>query len=285
MRVSPWLLALAATALPAAAAHADLDLTHLRLGDGKVAYDGPRRGYVYECSPRMGMSPGLPGPWISGSYWDFTTKPTVDGEVNWTAARHSVRRAGSGRAISGNGLPFHTTGVYPIAESDDAYQYDRNPNSIAEQTVNVVLPASPVRARRASCSSAAGAVVGFMNTGAALFNALDAGGKDAPAHEIQDSCDGHPERTGQYHYHSLPRCIFTGAGGRHSRRIGWARDGFPVFGPRGAGGEYMLNRHLDGCHGHEHTIRIDGRRKPLYHYHATMQYPYTLGCYRGTAVR
>ena len=147
------------------------------------------------------------------------------------------------------------------------------------------LPANPVKAASPACSSAAGAVIGFLNTGVAIFNALDAGGKDAPAHEIQDSCDGHPEVTGQYHYHSLPRCISVGSKKKHSKRIGWARDGFPIFGPRGAKGEYMLNNDLDACHGHTHRIKIDGKRKRLFHYHATMQYPYTLGCYRGTPVR
>ena len=118
--------------------------------------------------------------------------------------------------------------------------------------MSVVLPSNPAKAASPACSSAAGAVIGFLNTGVAIFNALDAGGKDAPAHEIQDSCDGHPEVTGQYHYHSLPRCIAVGSKKKHSKRIGWARDGFPIFGPRGAKGEYMLNNDLDACHGHTH---------------------------------
>jgi hypothetical protein len=37
----------------------------------------------------------------------------------------------------------------------------------------------------------------------------------------------------------------------------------------------MSNADLDECHGHEHGSLG-------YHYHATIEYPYTVGCYRGT---
>ena len=50
-------------------------------------------------------------------------------------------------------------------------------------------------------------IIGYMTNGVALYNALDAAGHDAAAHEVQDSCDGHPERQGEYHYHSLSRCV------------------------------------------------------------------------------
>ena len=93
--------------VPGASA-AGLDLTHLRIGDGKITYSGAKRGYVFECSPRMGNSPGIPGPWISGNFWNFKTKPTVDGAVDWPTATYSVSRSGSQRTITGNGLPEHT---------------------------------------------------------------------------------------------------------------------------------------------------------------------------------
>jgi hypothetical protein len=117
-----------------------------------------------------------------------------------------------------------------------------------------------------------------------IFDALDASGQDAPAHEIVDGCGGHPAPGGVYHYHALPSCLAIGPVTAHSRRIGWAYDGFPVYGPRGPGGVYMRNADLDACHGHTHAIVLDGRRMRLYHYHATIEYPYTLGCFRGVPV-
>jgi len=41
-----------------------------------------------------------------------------------------VGLSGDRRALGGNGLPVDTpTGEYPISESSEAYEYDRNPNS------------------------------------------------------------------------------------------------------------------------------------------------------------
>jgi hypothetical protein len=42
----------------------------------------------------------------------------------------------------------------------------------------------------------------------------------------------------------------------------------------------MRNSRLDACHGHTHTVKIDGKRRSAYHYHATMEFPYTVGCFR-----
>src|SRR5205085_854391 len=100
-----------------------------------------------------------------------------------------------------NALPNHTTGTFPISSADDAYQYDRNPNRIAAQTLSYTLPANPTVAATPSCVP--GGVIGVLLTGSPFFNALDAGGKDAVAHEIQDHCGGHPQMSGLYHYHSL----------------------------------------------------------------------------------
>lgn len=39
---------------------------------------------------------------------------------------------------------------------------------------------------------------------------------------------------------------------------------------------------LDGCHGRTSPVAWDGETVDLYHYVATAEYPYTVGCYRGT---
>ena len=33
-----------------------------------------------------------------------------------------------------------------------------------------------------------------------------------------------------------------------------------------------------------HEITWDGEKVTMYHYHATHEFPYTVGCYRGTAI-
>ena len=225
------------------------------------------------------------GSWIKGNYWYPNLKPIVDGNVKWSGGGVRISVNGDTRKISGKGLPTHTTGTYPIRRSDDAYQYDRNPNRIRKHSVNLRLPANPLIAARASCVPMG--MIGIAVTGVAIYNALDAPGRDAVAHEIQDSCNGHPQRQGQYHYHGPSDCmteIGHGPNG-HSGLIGYALDGFGIYGSNGAGGKHLLNSSLDACHGHTETVIWDGKPRRMYHYHLTDEYPYTLGCFKGTPIR
>ena len=254
------------------------DRTRLPLGDGRVSTDGPRRGWVYACRIMTG-GPGAfrDGEWIrSDGTFDLTAKPTVDGSVRWPAARVSISRRSGRVRITGNGLPKGaTTGTFPIARSDDAFEYDRNPNSIAAQTVSLTLP-RPKRASTPGCLSLG--PVGYAVNGVAIFNALDAQSRDAVAHEIQDTCGGHPERRGTYHYHSGSDCLTRGRAG--TILVGWMIDGHPLVREPG-----ITNADLDVCHGRTSTIRLFGRRVRTYHYNVTDEYPYTIGCFRGGTLR
>jgi hypothetical protein len=145
--------------------------------------------------------------------------------------------------------------------------------------VSLTLSAKPKYRSSPSC---VGGQVGIITNGVALFSAVDGENRDAVAHEVQDSCDGHPERTGVYHYHGLPACIDTGPSNQQSKLIGWALDGFPIYGPRGQGGRYLSNSDLDECHGTTSKVTYLGRKVRMYHYVANYEFPYTVGCFRGT---
>jgi hypothetical protein len=257
---------------------AEVDLTRLPLGDNRHSTE-PKRGYIWPC--RIDKDAGgafRDGPWIrSDGTFDFTRKAVVDGSVMWPS-RFTMSREGNRRVFTANDLPAHPTGKFPIQASDDAYQYDRNPNSIREQSMRVSLPADPQLASAASCAPGA---VGILVTGAVLFNALDAPGRDAVAHETQDGCQGHPQSSGVYHYHSVTTCIQEEATGAHSALVGYALDGFGIFGRRGEDGEELSSADLDECHGHTHAIDWDGKEVTMYHYHATWDFPYSIGCMRG----
>ena len=121
-------------------------------------------------------------------------------------------------------------------------------------------------------------MIGVTKDGVALFNAFDAEGFDAPAHEIQDKCNGHPQFSGQYHYHNWSPCIKAE---RADAPVGWMLDGFPILGPTGVDGKKITNADLDECHGRVGPVWMDGKLVTLYHYHFTLEYPYTIGCYRG----
>ena len=175
-------------------------------------------------------------------------------------------------------------GVFPIESATAAYQYDRNPNSIEGQNVSLALPVDPKVAAKPTCTS--GGPIGIMLNGVLLFNALDAEGRDALAYEIQDSCEGHPMMSDEYHYHALSPCLASklDGGTGHSQLLGYALDGFGIYGPRGDRGRTLTDADLDACHGRTDTITWDGKRVKMYHYVMTAEYPYSIGCFRGTAV-
>ncbi len=260
------------------------DVTRLPLGDGHVS-TSPRRGDVDACRQGPGRQGGAQhtGPWIHGSTFDLTEKAVVDGHVHWNGrVRFTVR--GDGLLISGNGLPKGTpTGRFPISPGDDAYTYDRNPNAIEPQTVTLTLPAHPRLAKRPSCVPMG--MIGVAVNGVALFNALDDADRDALAHETQDACEGHPQMRGIYHYHSIPTCLTGTSVKGQEGLVGYALDGFPIFGPRGENGKLVTDADLDACHGHVGWVTLRGKRVRIYHYNATLEYPYTIGCFRGTPVR
>src|SRR5277367_762380 len=197
--------------------HDVLDIHHLTLGDGRISTT-PKPGYVTSCQtnfdPRAGGANG-PTPWIHTDQahkttWDLTEKPQVAGNLNWPAAEFSITRTQNGlivsRLIRGNGLPVQApTGTFPIATTDPAFQYDRNPNTIQQQAVALTLAADPQLAPQPSCVPMG--MIGVALNGVAIFNALDGGGRDAVAHEVQDLCSGHPEPRGTYHYHGPSPCL------------------------------------------------------------------------------
>lgn len=259
-------------------ASAGMDLTRLPIGDGHISNQAAQ-GSVWPCrTDGFGTLRTHGGPWIHGDdTYDFHNKPFASGEVMWPSELTIVLE-GDTRKITGNALPSHPTAIFPKSKSDPTWQYSPNPHPVLAQTVLRELPATPEVAAKASCVPLG--PIGISLTGGLLFNALDANGQDAVAHEIQDSCQGHPTRNGAYHYHNLTTCLEDKNTG-HSALTGYAFDGFGVYGHRGEQGEELTNADLDECHGHTHAIEWDGKTANMYHYHATWEYPYTVGCYKG----
>lgn len=264
-------------------AGSSLDLTHLPLGDGKITTAGPQIGYVYVRRMNFREGPSHSGDWIhSDGTFDATGKPIVQGAVHWDS-QLTIKVEGDKRIISGNALPDHPTGQFPISPSDPAFQYDRNPNSIAAKPYSFTLPANPEIAGQSSPTTLG--PIGIMLTGAFLFNALDASGRDAAAHEIQDACDGHPQMDGIYHYHSFSPCIKTTPAPNSSQLVGYALDGFGIYVEYGADGKMLTNNDLDANHGRTSTVEWNGKKVEIYHYDVTQEYPYTIGAFKGTPLR
>lgn len=296
--VAIWLICVAVISGCSASTHEDqapltLDLGRnygdvfadgrLPVGDGKVVTDAPRRGYVYAC-PRYadsfaaGAAIGAHarGPWFSedGQWYYPDSKDHVHGHVQHHGEFSETTSDGV-RVITTNDLPRnHTTGRFPVATDDTAYQYDRNPNAITAQELTYVLASEPTY----GAPQCVGHEVGVMLSGVVLFSALDAGGRDAGAWEVQDDCSGHPQVTGTYHYHTPSPCL---AKAGVAEVVGYALDGFPITGARIGDGNILTTRDLDECHGISSRVQIDGRDVQTYHYVMTQDYPYSVNCFRG----
>jgi len=83
--------------------------------------------------------------------------------------------------------------------------------------------------------------VGVAVNGVVIFSPYTGVNTVAPEDETLDTCSGHPA-TGTYHYHGYPPCLAETSLGdsppgssdaSHSSILGWAWDGFPIYGPWG----------------------------------------------------
>ena len=262
------------------------DTTKLPIGTTKVSLTGPSVGGLFACDAGNSRGGGAhaAGPWLNetAGTWDLTKKISVQGDVSWPMASYSETVNGSTRNIISNGLPVgEVTGTFPIASNDPAYAYDRNPNRIASSDVKLSLPVNPTAAATPKCLGKG--QIGVLKNGVSLFASLDELNRDAVAYETQDKCDGHPQQTSVYHYHDIPSCIRNAATGA-STVVGYAYDGYPIVVERDASGNLPTNADLDQCHGRTSKINLDGKVVEMYHYSATYEFPYFIGCFKAPAV-
>jgi hypothetical protein len=148
-----------------------------------------------------------------------------------------------------------------------------NPNRIATQSLVLRVPMTPASA---TPSDTPMGPMGIAINGVPLFNQY-AAGRSPLTNEIFsfDRYNGHPQQTGQYHYHLEPLWLTSRDG--QAALIGVLLDGYAVYGPREAGG--ALPGGLDSCNGHTHATTDFPAGS--YHYHVTTSVPYISGCFAG----
>ena len=274
--------------------------TTLRTPAAGTSINQPARNTLYFC-PR-GPLPLPPltkpdTPWVQGTTITIADIPYVEGEVSWDA-EFELTVTETERRMKGNGLPNHPTGMFPVQEDTEAYNYysalpvEGYENAAAipvgPYDLDVTIPRNPVVNEEPTCVDSIFTGV-VTQTGASWHADVAIGDMinllDPVAGLPMDSCWGHPYAE-QYHYHGYSWKCFPDQGepGVHSPLFGYAIDGFGVFGPLGEDGVMVDNDELDECHGHTHVIEWDGEMKEMYHYHVNNQYPYSIGCFRGTPV-
>lgn len=187
--------------------------------------------------------------------------------------------------IETTGVPDHKSPYFGSGHQNfEVYNGDNpdfivNPNIIQEQSFVIKLPLNPVEA--ASKSDTQLGVIGVSVNGVVIFNQYAGPDNQPLTGEINtfDQYNGHPQQTGQYHYHVEPYYLTTNNG--KSSLVGFLLDGFPVYGPE-EDGNTVLNANLDAYHGHSHVT--DDYPAGIYHYHISDEDPYINGGqYFGTA--
>ncbi len=265
------------------------DLSHLPFGGSSVLIRNqgdmhPAFLSLWLCGlPQDGAGNDDASDWTNADgTWDYDRKPQVEGNVTWDSEFTESLDGNGNRIITGNALPNHPTGIFPITPASPAYRYDGNPNIISPHEVKYVLPAIPEVASTPSCVFFGPA--GISLSGSAIYHGASTLGNDAAAHEMLDRFGGHTDGTERYHYHfpakDLQDHIHPHESG-HSALMGYMLDGFGIYGPYGEQGELLTSADLDECHGHTHPVLWDGKMIDLYHYHWTYDFPYNIGCFKG----
>ena len=133
--------------------------------------------------------------------------------------------------VSATGIPSYPIGPWPM-----------NPNDATDQDYRVRIPRIPAEQTGAKTSTPLGRIGAFTN-GVAIYNPLDAfsfqnrgvWNQNAVVNEAPsfDSCLGHAPPNGEYHHHQNPVCLYTASSPQHSPLVGFAFDGYPIYGAYG----------------------------------------------------
>ena len=141
------------------------------------------------------------------------------------------------------GVKYTSTDVYVSASCIPGYDigpWTGNPNTPVNQNFVFKITRNPTQNTGTATTVGLGSV-GVWSNGVVMFNAKDgmsynnAGVWNRNAYYWEgasfDDCLGHPAPNGAYHHHVNPKCLYDDTNSSvHSPVIGYAFDGFPVYG-------------------------------------------------------
>jgi hypothetical protein len=220
----------------------------------------------------------------SGNDDDPVTNATLPNVFSKFSTAVQISTEGNYVVLKATGIPDHKSCYYTTTDSRyEAYNgtnpnFMLNPNRIMQQSYTFKIPVNPVAATTHAATPLG--PIGISINGVPLFNQY-AGPSQPLTNEINsfDQYNGHPQQTGQYHYHVEPSYITAQKG--KATLIGFLLDGFPVYGPL-ENGTTLTSANLDVYHGHI-GVTAD-YPNGIYHYHITADAPYINGSgFWGTA--
>ncbi len=142
-------------------------------------------------------------------------------------------------------VQYSAGNVYVSSSSIPAYgigPWPGNPNTATDQNYTFRITRTPAVNAGPKTATPMGPIALLVN-GVVAFNARDGRSwnnaniwhQDAVVVEGPsfDDCEGHPAPGGAYHHHLNPRCLYTPDSTQHSPLIGYAFDGYPIYGEYG----------------------------------------------------
>ena len=143
-------------------------------------------------------------------------------------------------------VQYDDSNVYVSATCIPGYDigpWDGDPNVPVNQNFVLEIPRYP-KPNSGTLTAVGLGHVGVWSNGVSIFNASDGMSYNNLGYwhrnayyfegESFDSCLGHAQQQGEYHHHCNPRCLYNDADStHHSPIIGYAFDGFPIYGAYG----------------------------------------------------
>ncbi len=194
-----------------------------------------------------------------------------------------VRYSSSNVYVTCSGIPSYTIGPW------------NSPNTATAMSWVYKLPLTPVQNTGTAVTVGLGHAA-VLRDGTAIYNSRDArsynnlGIWNQTAWVFErgsfDSCYGHPSPGREYHPHAYPTCLLgTIDATKHSPLIGFAFDGFPIYGPYGyenADGSGGVGRITSSFQPRQITARTslpNGTQLTASQYGPAISTTYPLGCY------
>ena len=200
-----------------------------------------------------------------------------------------------------DGIPNHPRDkYYAVPISQDVVVPDSTTAKVVKdptkaQTYKFTIPSTPKYSKSVTNTSLGS--IGVMISGAVIYNPFEGDNKtvamannftitdsDGITASFVDKCAGHPiPDMGAYHYHGLSSCVTAKVDkiGKPSHVIGFALDGFPIYGDRDIKGKLITSKNLDQCNGiYSATPEFP---KGIYHYVllATADVRSSIACFHG----
>ncbi len=280
-----------------------------------VGSDGPNANYQAPCSQGLGekaytftvyalsAAPTLSSSTaVSGAALAAAMAPVTVGTAALTLTYNRTATAG-GLGVNclamASALKASTTGLASVG-CDSTYGYI-SANGLATHTMMNGITASNLQfplgqnfyganawkiplnpAIAATTTTANDGPIGMAINGVPIFNPCKQGGcqnGDTKVLGELDVCNGHAGRADDYHYHAAPTCLMATKPATYwdTHPLGWALDGFGIFGYNNADGTVATRDTV--CGGN--TTAVSGAPAG-YSYHVTDTTPYVLACFRGT---